>query len=49
MARSKDEADFVGPLQLLVVGTLGYALWLVWQKRKEAQAAALQSGQGGLG
>lgn len=48
MARAKDDADFVGPLQLLVVGTLGYVLWLALEG-KSASNAALPSGQGGTG
>ena len=46
--RAKDEADFVGPLQLLVVGTLGYMLWLALRP-KTAPNAALPSGKGGAG
>ena len=36
MANTKDDADFVGPLRLLVLGTLGYAAWMAWQKQKGA-------------
>jgi len=38
--RSKDDADFEGPIRLLVAGGLVYALWLVF-KPKPAPAAAL--------
>lgn len=46
MARPKtSEADFVGPLQLLVVGTLGYLLWLAVAKSTVAKLKA-QTGEG---
>jgi hypothetical protein len=39
--RSEDDADFVGPLRVLVAGGLAYMLWVALRPHPNDAAAAL--------